>query len=177
MKIDVYVSGRKEKAPLPFMTRMIMFAASVFVAFVLVKVFFFVQFVKDDSMAPRIGKGALVVAGKMEKPKRDDIVIVCVPGKSGSAVISRVAAVAGDRVEIRDKKILLNGSEISRFTRSTDPRIFQPVFTERDNAAEITVPSGSYYLIGDNFDRAYDSRYFGVVKKKDIAGVVLKSFF
>lgn len=42
-----------------------------------------------------------------------------------------------------------------------------------DIMAPITVPANAWFVIGDNFDRAFDSRYFGPVTNDHVAGVLL----
>jgi signal peptidase I len=42
-----------------------------------------------------------------------------------------------------------------------------------DNFGPIKIPTGCYFVLGDNRHNAMDSRYIGFVKKEDIKGVVL----
>jgi len=104
-------------------------------------------------------------------PERGDIVVFIYPMDRSKDFIKRVIAVGGDTIEIRDKKIYLNGAlcenDHGHFTDNLIlPRAIQP----RDNFGPTTVPEGSIFVMGDNRDQSYDSRFWGFVELKDLLG-------
>lgn len=179
MNIDVYVPGKKrgERSELNSGVKFIIFAAALIISFTVIKIIFKVQFARDDSMNPSIKNGSIIVINKIASVKKNDPVLVKIETQSGRAVLSRIIAEAGDTVEIREKKILINGSEFLGKIVSTDKRVFSRDFINRDFMDKVTVPQDSFFVIGDNFDRSFDSRYFGAVKKESIAGKIIADFF
>lgn len=86
--------------------------------------------------------------------------------------VSRVVALPGDSIKIINKKLYLNGVEVSEeFATHKDGKLF----TEgdgaiRDQLEELVVPASTYFVMGDNRDFSFDSRFFGPVKKDFIVG-------
>jgi signal peptidase I len=87
----------------------------------------------------------------------------------------RVVAVAGDRVEIRDKQLFVNGQRVDEpWAVHRDPTIGGAgVRGKRDHLAPTVVPSGTFFALGDNRDESFDSRFFGPVPLANLAGKVL----
>ncbi|MEA3486729.1 MAG: signal peptidase I [Thermodesulfobacteriota bacterium] len=104
-------------------------------------------------------------------PKREDIVVFIYPVDRSKDFIKRVVGVAGDIVEIKDKKIYLNGSLYNDgHGVYTDRRLFPASVQPRDNFGPVTVPDGHIFVMGDNRDQSYDSRFWGFVDLKDVLG-------
>ena len=100
---------------------------------------------------------------------RGDIIVFTSPVDRNIDLIKRVIAVAGDTVEIRNKHLIINGEPVPD-THATfnDPthRDAKP----RDNFGPVTVPPGKFFVMGDNRDMSYDSRYWGFADEKDVKG-------
>ncbi len=176
MKLDVYVPGkRKHDNESASPARKFIFLGVMLVTFVVLKIIFSVQFAKDSSMEPAYKKGTILLINKFSGISKNDPVLVKLKDRENQAVVSRIIAMGGDNVEIRDKKLFVNGVEQNIISK--DDRIFTQEFTERDNMAKITVPEGTFFVLGDNFDRAYDSRSFGVVKTELIFGKIIFNIF
>ncbi|HOG18311.1 MAG TPA: signal peptidase I [Syntrophales bacterium] len=105
------------------------------------------------------------------EPKRGDIVVFIYPEDRSKDFIKRLIGVAGDTVEIRNKTILLNGNPYEDlYGVYTDDVVIPAAMQKRDNFGPVTVPPGKIFVMGDNRDQSYDSRFFGFVDLKDVMG-------
>jgi signal peptidase I len=109
-----------------------------------------------------------------DKPKRGDIIVFKYPEDPDKDFIKRVVAVEGDIVEGRDKKIYVNGVELKEpYARYSDSFIHPRELDPRDNFGPIEVPKGKLFVMGDNRDQSYDSRFWGFVDLKNVKGKAL----
>ena len=107
----------------------------------------------------------------INEPERGDIVVFLYPRDRSKDFIKRVIGVGGDVIEIRNKEIFLNGSPCSDIHGvHTDNLILPSSIQPRDNMRPVKVPVGSIFVMGDNRDQSYDSRFWGFVKLKDVMG-------
>ncbi len=104
-------------------------------------------------------------------PKPNDIVVFQYPKNPDQDYIKRVIAVAGDIVEIRDKKISINGKPFEDLHGVfSDPMIHPASIDSRDNFGPVTVPAGKFFAMGDNRDNSSDGRFWGFVDLKAVRG-------
>jgi signal peptidase I len=104
-------------------------------------------------------------------PKTNDIVVFQYPKDPSLDYIKRVIAVAGDTVEIRDKKLFINGKPFEdKYGVFQDPMIHSASMDPRDNFGPVTVPQGKIFTMGDNRDNSYDGRFWGFVDLKAVRG-------
>ena len=107
-------------------------------------------------------------------PKRGDVVVFEYPKDESRDFIKRVIGTPGDIIEIRDKKVFVNGGpyknphEVFR-AKEILPKEQSP----RDNFGPVKVSDNSYFVMGDNRDNSYDSRFWGFVSKEHIKGAPL----
>jgi len=107
----------------------------------------------------------------INNPRREDIVVFIYPMDRSKDFIKRVVGIAGDTIEIRNKKIYLNGSLYNDgHGVYTDRRVFPASIQPRDNFGPVTVPAEHIFVMGDNRDQSYDSRFWGFVDLKDVLG-------
>ena len=107
----------------------------------------------------------------IKKPKRGDIIVFKFPEDPNKDFIKRVIGVAGDVVEVRNKQVYINNMLLNHdHGIHTDPHIIPGVFQPRDNFGPVTVPPASLFVMGDNRDRSYDSRFWGFVDLKVVKG-------
>jgi signal peptidase I len=101
------------------------------------------------------------------EPKVGDISVFPFPQKKEDDYIKRVVGVAGDTLEMRNRRLYRNGAPADEpyvVLRDGDgnPR--------RDNFHPLTVPPGKVFVLGDNRDNSLDSRYWGFVDKDTVQG-------
>ena len=106
-----------------------------------------------------------------KKPQRSDIVVFKFPEDPDKDFIKRVVGVAGDVVEGRDKKIFINHEPLNHdYGIHKDSRIIPENIQPRDNFGPLVVPENSLFVMGDNRDHSYDSRFWGFVDLKAVRG-------
>ena len=107
----------------------------------------------------------------IKEPQRGDIVVFIYPMDRTKDFIKRVIGVAGDVIEIRNKKIYINGSPFDdTYGVFTDSLILPRSMQPRDNFGPVKIPEGHIFAMGDNMDNSYDGRFWGFVNLKDVVG-------
>ncbi|RJP38576.1 MAG: signal peptidase I [Desulfobacteraceae bacterium] len=105
------------------------------------------------------------------EPERDAIIVFRYPEEPDKDFIKRVIAVPGDVLEIRNKKVFVNHEPLEHpYAVYTDTHVIPAQVNPRDNLGPITVPPDSYFVMGDNRDNSYDSRFWGFVDASEIRG-------
>ena len=97
--------------------------------------------------------------------KRDDIVVFKYPEEPDRDFIKRVIGLPGETVEVREKKVYINGKPIDEpFVHFLQPVSTESVLHEvtsfdvRERYGPVTVPPDQYFVMGDNRDDSLDSR-------------------
>lgn len=131
--------------------------------------------IPSGSNAPTLLIGDQILVNKyiykFGQPEINDFVVFKFPKNEKVDYLKRIVATPGDIVEIRDKKLIINHQEIDeKFIINTDKRILSKEVSPRDNFGPITVPKESYFVLGDNRDNSFDSRFWGFVEKDKIKG-------
>ena len=104
-------------------------------------------------------------------PKRGEIVVFIYPNDRSKDFIKRVIGVAGDKIEIKNKKIFINDQEFKdSYGIFSDLLILPKSMQPRDNFGPVIVPEKSIFVMGDNRDESLDSRFWGFVNLKDVEG-------
>jgi signal peptidase I len=129
-------------------------------------------------------------------PARGDVA-VCFSPHDGARLVKRVIALPGDRVALQGGRLIVNGVPLryrfaetgwQKYATPEEQRgafaleedlgahahlvLTQPARPALRDFAEQVVPAGSYFMMGDNRDVSFDSRYFGVVPRREIIGRV-----
>lgn len=162
--------------------------------------------VPTGSMKPTIQEGDRVVVNKLAydlkvpfttielvkwaDPRRGDIVVLFSPA-DGVRLVKRVIALPGDRIEMRDNQLFVNGRVVAvapigtptdddeqGLTFVTDENLdgrkhkvmFTPQLPALRSFAPLTVPAGRFFVMGDNRDNSNDSRYIGLIPRRRIVG-------
>jgi len=107
----------------------------------------------------------------VSEPKRGEIAVFIFPNDRSKDFIKRVIGVAGDKIEIKNKKIFINDQEFKDpYGTFSDSLIIPKSMQPRDNFGPIIVPEKSIFVMGDNRDESLDSRFWGFVNLKDVEG-------
>ena len=117
-------------------------------------------------------------------PERGDVIVFEFPEDEGKNFfqrrdfIKRIVGLPGDTVEVLDKKVLVNGEpyQIPQEIHKEN-NIVAPGFGPRDFMPAIEVPEGHYFVMGDNRDRSYDSRFWGFVEESKIKGLAFIKYW
>jgi len=104
-------------------------------------------------------------------PQRRDIIVFKFPLNPSLDFIKRVVGVEGDRIEVINKKVFVNGKpfEVDSAVHR-DPNIFAPGVSARDNFGPVVVPPHSLFVMGDNRDNSHDSRFWKFVDLRAVKG-------
>ncbi len=110
----------------------------------------------------------------IKDPQHGDVVVFRFPEDRKIDYIKRVIGVPGDKIEIRDKSLVINGKKIEDAHAHFSSVASVPAgISPKDNFGPITVPEGKLFVMGDNRDNSYDSRFWGYVENKDVLGKAL----
>jgi len=142
------------------------------VALALIVLVFYVLFdhsrVAGPSMLPTLHDGDYILVTKgLSHPARGDVVVLdTVDQGRPTELVKRIVAVGGDRVHVEGDFVLVNGAP-ERFPHLVfaDSRLWP--------AADLTVPDGTVFVLGDNRPVSYDSRYVGPFPIGRIQGKVV----
>ena len=105
-------------------------------------------------------------------PAKEDVIVFIFPLDKKKDFIKRVIGVGGDMVKIVNKKVYVNGKPFHDppTVQHTDPNIIPGNIQPRDNMGPVKVPPGYLFVMGDNRDQSFDSRFWGFVPVKDVKG-------
>lgn len=128
----------------------------------------------SPSMCPTIPVGEIYVINRLvaQDEQARGTIINFWDSEHTHHICKRVIGVPGDTLSIHDGKVYINGEELD------ESEYLEPgVVTWGD--MDITIPEGRYFVMGDNRDNSYDSRYwlFPLVYQEDILGVYMAGVY
>jgi signal peptidase I len=107
----------------------------------------------------------------LRAPERGDVIVFKYPEDPKRDFIKRVIGVGGDVVMEKNKDVYVNGRRlVEPYVQHVDEEIKSGEYDRRDNFGPIVVPKGSVFVMGDNRDESYDSRFWGFVDDSEIKG-------
>ncbi len=169
--------------------------------------------IPTGSMIPTLKVGDFVFASKLsygvpipfssgkrlgeKMPQRSDVIVFRFPADESIHYVKRIVGLPGDRIEIRDKKLIVNEKVLDYSPLNTDEiigdlpgktyftvlaeqgskdRPARTIMIAKDNETEffgpVIVPPEHVFVLGDNRDSSEDSRYWGMVPLRNIEGRV-----
>lgn len=121
------------------------------------------QFVLVDKLTPR-----------WAPYKRGDVIVFNPPASWSRAgtvpFIKRVIGLPGDKVELRDGKVYVNGKELDEPYLFPGDGIAEPTDPSPDGAQSWALPLGSLFVMGDHRQASADSRAYGPIQTSDVIG-------
>ena len=163
--------------------------------------------IPSGSMIPTLLIGDFILVDKityhLREPERGDVVVFHFPLNEDIYYIKRIVGLPGDRVEVKGGKLFINGKPckyqpLGDYTYEEKGRVYSGKLfyeflpkrsggekkhyvlktgSEGDETKVFTVPKDKYFMMGDNRNQSYDSRYWGFVDKDKIVGIARIIFF
>jgi signal peptidase I len=152
------------------------------------------------SMRPTLEVGDHIFVDKTGyTPRRGDVVVFIYPEDEEKDFVKRIVALGGDTIEVRANRIYLDGKPVARrrlrrpcsyvpeddglgpsgprpcvyFEERLDDNRFV-VLQDREGLGQdrtpVKIPPGHVFVMGDNRDNSYDSRFWGTVPHDNIKG-------
>jgi signal peptidase I len=130
--------------------------------------------IPSESMSPTLLPGDFVFVDRrpeVRAPRRNALVVFRPYERPGAVYIDRVVAMGGERVEIVDKRLQVDGRPLDEpYAKWIDAAVLPASISPRDNLAPLVVPPDHAFLLGDNRDNANDSRFRGPVGRDEMLG-------
>ncbi|HEY9622177.1 MAG TPA: signal peptidase I [Crinalium sp.] len=137
------------------------------------------RYIPSESMLPTLEVNDRLIVEKVSyhfhTPERGDIIVFWPTQRLKQenpslkdAFIKRVIGLPGDKVEVRDGKVFVNGQPLSENYIAAEP--------EYQWGPEV-VPANSYLVLGDNRNNSYDSHFWGYVPRENIIGRAVIRFW
>lgn len=128
--------------------------------------------IKGASMEPNFHDGEYLLTDKVSyrlgEPTRGDVVVFKAPPTYKDEFIKRIIGLPGEEVKIENGSVFINGRELDEQYLPEGTRVVPGSFSTEGQT--ITVPTGSYYVLGDNRDHSLDSRNIGPIDRQYITG-------
>lgn len=148
----------------------VVFAAGALTVLALFFLCFQFVCIPSESMVPTYDVDDVLIVRKTQDVKRDKVVLFYHDTEEGQSIfIKRCVGLPGDTIAVHDGKLIRNGEVLD------EPYLNEPYIYEEFE--EITVPEGMIFVMGDNRNNSYDSRWFGPVDIDDVLGRPLLTFF
>lgn len=155
---------------------------SIFMLLLFLKIFVISPItVKGDSMMPTLVNNEKIIASKLSKINRFDIIAFKAPDQEDIFYIKRIIGLPGDTVEYNNDILYINDqpyeeSYLEEYKKNrTEP--LTPNFTLPSLYGVSVVPDNTYFVLGDNRQNSKDSRMIGFIDKKEILSTAVFSFW
>jgi signal peptidase I len=117
----------------------------------------------------------------LRDPKRGDVMVFKYPDEPERDFIKRVIGLPGETLEMRNKKIYINGQPLEEpYVHFLEPAAEGQEVTQfdlRERYGPVRIPEGQYFVMGDNRDNSQDSRYWGFLPRHYIKGKALMIYW
>lgn len=148
----------------------------VIIAMFALRIFVFTPFLVDGpSMDYTLKHGDRLIGTNYFDIDHSDIVILDSPTEPEKQYIKRVIALPGDTISSQNDVIYLNGQPLDESEYLSEETLAHNVDTQ--DFAEITIPEGEYFVMGDNRNHSFDGTEFGPIPGDTINSEILFRFW
>jgi len=130
-------------------------------------------YIPSGSMIPTLNIRDRVIGNKFiykfHEPRRQDVIIFKYPRDNKTYFVKRLIGLPGDKVEIQDGDVYLNGEFLDENK--------YPVRKDSTDFGPILVPPRSFFVLGDNRAHSADSRFWGFVPRKNLVAQGMFTFW
>lgn len=134
-------------------------------------------FVNKFEYGPKLPFSHVRLPG-LHAPRRGDVIVFKFPPDPSKDFIKRCIATGGETVEVRHKDVYVDGRKLDEpYVQHISPTEDPEGYTPRDNYKPPTVPPGELFMMGDNRDNSYDSRFWGPVPMDNVQGRAMFIYF
>ena len=146
----------------------------------LIRTFIIAPFkIPSGSMRMTLIEGDRILVSKFtyrfNEPQRGDIVVFKFPENPKRPFIKRLAAIGGDKVELHEGHVMINGQPAEADVMKRTYYYNQGEYGREGQA--IDVPDGNLFVLGDNSASSHDSRFWGFVPRKLLIGKAVCIFW
>lgn len=124
-----------------------------------------------NSMSPTLENGDHIIVNawpyRLDAPQRGDLVVFFHPQQPETKYVKRLVGLPGERVALRGGTVFIDSEALD------EPYVLdlaQERTPETTEMAERTIPAGEFFMLGDNRNHSYDSRYWGPVPAANLIG-------
>lgn len=181
INIEQKSENKGYKKYLSFAWELFKIALVAFVIVAPIRYFLFQPFiVSGESMVPYLQSGDYLIVDEISyrfsEPQRGDIVVFntnFIPNYYGQRFIKRVIGLPGETVDITNGQVeIIKDGNINILSEKYLPNNLKTIGDIKKVLGE-----NEYFVLGDNRDKSYDSRAWGVVPEKDIVGKAFLRLF
>lgn len=138
--------------------------------------------VLGESMSPTFENRDKIVVSKTSKIQRFDVIVFNAPDNKGERYIKRVIGLPGDRIQMKDDILYINGEAFFEpyLEENKEENIQNKLtedFTLQEKYGVAEVPTNMLFVMGDNRLISNDSRIFGFISYESVIGEVKFRFY
>lgn len=157
-------AAKRKKLPREIREFIIRITATVVVVWVTLTFLFGIYICHSDTCYPMVKDGDLCITWRPDTPAQGDLIVY---RHNGTICFGRVAALPGDRVELNDGGVWVNG-----YVALTSPGSDASLGAVKTKFP-LTVPEKSVFVLSDNSSDPNDSRLYGAIPLSDCCGSVV----
>ncbi|MBE9101589.1 signal peptidase I [Vacuolonema iberomarrocanum] len=134
-------------------------------------------YIPSSGMSPTLQIGDRIMVDKAiyrtASPQRGDIVVFDLPSEQEieGTLVQRIIGLPGETVEIQAGAVYIDGQPLEENYTTA------PIQDIQEDYSSVEVPPNTYYLLGDNRNNSFDSRFYGFLPQDSIIGKVMKIFW